>query len=103
MRRVFLFAAPLSRVSLYCGVCFRLWLVGIWAWTRWLVLVIMFVPGESQSVISNRSMAFPLLFYAFPSGMVLYWTMTRLPHPDHVLVINRSAEVDGAAAGGLRG
>ena len=44
------------------------------------------------------TLAFFLLFYPFPSGMVLYWTMANVLHLAHGLVTNRKSDTGDAAA-----
>ncbi len=48
------------------------------------------------------TLAFFLLFYPFPSGLVLYWTMANLLHLGHALIVNRKRDPADAKAGGLR-
>ena len=42
------------------------------------------------------TLGFFLLFYPFPSGMVLYWTMANILHVGHTLIANREAVPDHA-------
>lgn len=43
------------------------------------------------------TLGFFLLFYPFPSGMVLYWTMANILHVGHTLIANREAVSDHAS------
>ena len=49
-------------------------------------------PAQARMMMTVMPVMFTLLFYQFPSGLVLYWLLSNLAAVAHQLIVNRGMQ-----------